>query len=834
MRYVILLSFFCFSSTMFSQFPGAGFGNASKKLKGKIIGVIQDSVSGNSIGYATVVLKKAGKEKEKDGVLSEESGKFKFSNVKEGNYDLFISFLGFKDKKIENVELTAKKPDINLGVVLLTSENFILDEIEIKEKRALVEMKVDKIVFNAEDDSSITGGDASDVLRKVPTLSVDLEGNVSIRGSQNLRILINGKPSGMFSSNVANALKMFPADQIKSVEVITSPSAKYDSEGGAGIINIITKKSNIEGLAGSIDASIGTRQNSLTGNLSAGKGRFGSSLSGNGFYSFPTNSTNDYVRTIDYQDGSKGVYSSKSFARANWLGWNGSASAFYDFNAYNAINATLSFRGFGNVSDSIAGKPSVSTLIDPVFDYNNDIERYTNSAFTQGGYDASFDYTRKFESDDDRQLVLAGQISGELQNNNYEVRELLLINGLQTIQERAFDNEATNTEYTLQADYTLPLPKSIKLEVGAKGVLRQLGSSFNADFKYGQQVLASYSQVSFVIKKFQFTTGLRYENTQILGIEEVVSEVPGFEDATCDFNYHNVFPNLSISRSLKNFNSLKLSYTQRIQRPSLYFLNPFTNVADNFNTVSGNPILCPELVDQIEFSYNTFLKGFGVFSSVFYKYSRDPIEAFVYVNQVTSSTNYINIENNQSVGLNIFTTKNVNKFTIRGGGNIYTYNGSGTIEGLKRERSAFLYDIFASGDYAITATIKADLFAFFKSPVQTLQGYTPSFWMTGIGIKKEFKKSSFGIRIIDPFNRIKNFGSEIGFINDEEPAWTTQEGNPYTVKNDYSIPFRSIGVSYKYKFGKVDFKERKSKIKNDDLKQENSGGQGGGGGTFGG
>jgi len=283
--FTTLILLFGIFQLSYAQWPGMG-GGKSKSIKGKISGTLVDSITGQAVPYATLVLKTANKTRERDGVLSDDDGNFKFDS-KTGAYDIYISFLGYEDKKLDSVQLTLKNPDKDLGKILMVPSDFVLDEVEITGERSLIENKPDKLVYNVEQDATVAGGDATDVLRKVPLLTVDLEGNVSLRGSNNVRILVNGKPSGMFANNVADALKMFPADQIKKVEVITSPSAKYDGEGSAGIINIITKKENIEGISGSINASIGNRQNSLTGSLNAGKGRFGLSSSGSMFLMLP-------------------------------------------------------------------------------------------------------------------------------------------------------------------------------------------------------------------------------------------------------------------------------------------------------------------------------------------------------------------------------------------------------------------------------------------------------------------------------------------------------------------------------------------------------------------
>lgn len=827
----------------YGQFGSWGGGGQQSKIKGKITGELVDSLSSQSVGFATIVLMKAGKTKEVNGVLSEDNGKFKLAEVKMGKYDAHISFLGYNDKIIKDIELTGKDPDYNCGRILLSPADYVLDEVEVTAKRALFENKVDKLVFNAEDDSSISGGDATDVLRKVPTLSVDLEGNVSLRGSQNVRILINGKPSGMFSSNVADALKMFPADQIKKVEVITSPGAKYDGEGSAGIINIITKKENIEGIAGSVSGSVGNRQNNGNLSLNAGKGRFGFSSSGGFYYSNPADAdlcvmrgTNNfsYDEALACQSQSGLTYSNSGITNSSRLGFNASASAFYDFNAYNALNSSFNLRGFSFDTDgeSTGSFPSIVGM-------NSAFSRNNTTNTLNSGYDWNTDFTKKFEASDKQELVFAIQVSSNVMDQDNFVNDLGFITRNEEIQ-----NNGDNLELTGQVDYVQPIGKSNKLEVGIKSVIRDIKSDsefrpklegqadFTVDdsrsflFNYDQNVYSAYVSYNFFIKKFNLVTGLRFERTEIDGSgalrdgsidTETQAVLAGFP-----FSYDNWLPNFAISRSLKNFRTIKLSYSKRIQRPSLYYINPFRNTTDFANLVIGNPQLSPELTDQVELSYNTSILGFTVFSSLYYKYNTDIIEQI----STTDSnsvlrTSFGNVGTNNSIGTNLFITRTLGVFTIRGGGDIYTYNASGTINGKEFDNQALSYRLFTGGEYAFSGTFKADFFGFFQAPRFTLQGENASFSIMGIGFKKEFKNYSLGIRIIEPFAANKNFDSDI-------------TGADFRQVTQFSIPFRSIGVNFSYKFGKVDFKERKSKIKNADQKAGEGEGQGGGGGQGGG
>lgn len=823
-KITLFLLFIVATHSAWAQFPMMG-GNQGTTLKGKIKGTLKDSITGENIGFATLVLRKAGGSTDLDGVLSEDNGNWNFENVKTGKYDIIISFLGYQEKVLKSQETTLKNPDLDLGVVSLSPSAVLLDAVEIKEERSLVENKVDRLVYNAENDASIAGGDATDVLRKVPMLTVDLQGNVSLRGSQNVRILINGKPSGMFSNNVADALKMFPADQIKKVEVITSPSAKYDGEGSGGIINIITNKQNIEGIAGSVNASVGIRQNSLFTNLNAGKGRLGFSSSAAVFYSNPADGDVFFER-IQTQGDKTSVFRQTGFQTTSRLGGNGNASLFYDFNGYHSINSSFNFRGFGFDMD---GKTD-GIIEDQIVGMFNDVYQRTNTGDNfNGGFDWNTDYTMKFENQKDRELSFAFQYTKDNNDQDMSVVEnhsyLTFIN-----RDARIINDGNNNEYTVQADYVHPLIKGAKIEAGAKMVMRRILSdyannikdaqgiyvpdpNFSNVFDYDQDVAAGYLSTSFIVaKKWNFVAGGRYEHTQING-RFLQGEAMPFENS-----YQNFLPNVAVSRNLSNFRTVKLSYSQRIQRPSLMFINPFNNNTDFLNRVIGNPLLQPELTNQIELGYNTNFKGFAIFSAVYYRKTTEIIDQILKIDNGVSINTFQNIGQNQSYGLNLFTTKTIKKLTLRGGGNIFTYDANGVVNGQDLSRQSYEYNLFFNGEFSFSGTLKADFFGFFKSPKRALQGDNPAFTIYGMGFRKEFKNSSIGITLIEPHTPDKVFSSNL-------------KGSDFVQNSRFTLPFRSIGVNFRYKFGNVDFKERKAKIKNSDLKAgEGDGSQQQGGG----
>ncbi len=833
MKQVLLLLFATlFTLNLHAQYPKGGGGKwgkgkKEKTIKGKITGKVIGA-DNQPISYATVVLINNKTEKQVNGNITDEKGRFKLEDVETGSYTLKFSFIGYLEKVVENVNLTLKKPDYNVETIRLEQDNVMLSEVEVVEEASLVETKIDKIVYNADKDVTNAGGDAGDVLRKVPMLSVDLEGNVSLRGSQNIQILINGKPSGMFANGTADALKMIPADQIKKVEVITSPSAKYDGEGSGGIINIITQKKQVQGYNVSVNGSLGTRQNNGNIGINASKGRLGFNANAGFWHSWPNDATLDFVREDFDGETLISSYTQEGITTSSRTGFFGKAGLNYDINAFNNISSSINFRGFrfGNDAPTEAVfTPDFSQLFSEI------TNRRSDANTLNAGFDWSTDYRRTFKKEG-QEFSAAFLLNGNVSDLDSDIISSSSTAALDFMERQ--ENDGDNKEYTVQIDYVHPFTKAVKLEIGGKSVLRRIDSDyqfeqFDADineykvdptrtniFEYQQDVYAGYASFTFNLPKdFGIIAGARYEHTSIGG--EFESQINPFDNS-----YDNILPSVIVSKKTNMFSTLKLSYNQRIQRPSLFYINPYRNDIDRRNVSQGNPKLEPELVHQVELGYNTYLKGLVLSASVYYRHTEDLIEAIVQVNDLgVAESIYQNIGINNSIGFNTFVSKTFNKkFTIRGNLSLFTYNAESRLENYNLTNNGIQYNFFGSCSYIFKKGWKAEGFGFYKAPTRTLQGDRTSFWMTSVGVQKEFwdKRASLGIRIVDPFNRTKNFRTEL-------------TGEDFYQRSDFRIPFRSFGLNFRYTFGKLDFKAKtsRSKIKNDDQKSGGDGQQGGGG-----
>jgi outer membrane receptor protein involved in Fe transport len=819
----ILYTFFAFTSLVaVAQRP-----SGATKIAGSgiIQGTIVDSLSGEKVEFAAVALWTAGKPI--DGTLTTSNGKFKFEGISKGTYRLLISFVGYKPLSINDIEVKSNASTVDLKDVFLLGDNLLLDEVKVVAQTALIEDKIDRLVYNADKDISNRGGTAEEVLRKVPMLSVDLDGEVELRGSSNVRVLINNKPSAIFASSVGEALKQIPADQIKTVEVITSPSAKYDGDGSAGIVNIILKKNTLSGITGSLNTGIGIIGSDLNGSLNLRDEKWGISIKGGGraSYNFKTVGENTRESVIN---GAATYLTQLDNNKGTWGGGRYSGTFDYDFNDKTnfSIQYSASVRGNGGKGDQ------TTTLLNAnkVLIFEN--VRYIDQTSRSNSNDVDFTFTKRYANPVQELQVLA-QLSENNRNDFFIAQQ----NGISA---DSSENLGVDKELNFQVDYVQPLGKKMKWEVGGKGIFRSATSdgrfysfkegrytlnSLRSNFlDYNQDVAAGYSSFTLELpKKWGIQAGMRYEKTIISAQfkERSDVEIP---------NYHNWLPSINISKRFETGTSLRASYTQRIQRPSIRYLNPYVNYS-NANSISfGQPTLSPELVDMMELTYNTFFKSNSINLSV---YSRIEDNSITSISNVTrtegidvTETTYANIGVNKRYGVNISMNLNPTKsWRLSGGVNTdYTYMDNRTIS-----NKGWNAGLNLNTSYNFSKGIAASLFAFYRSPSVQLQGTRNGFYFHGLNVKKDIngKRGSIGLGLENPFVRKINFNSKLNSFIDAQ--------NYFISANNRSIYRRSIKLDFRYKFGKMDADGKRlfnRKRGNSDAMDGDGGGEEQGGGSF--
>ncbi|MGZ3820099.1 MAG: TonB-dependent receptor domain-containing protein [Mucilaginibacter sp.] len=823
-RLLILIAIFCSFLTAKAQL-GVGGGSS---IVGKISGTLIDSVSKQPLSYASVSLFRSGGKSPLNGVLTDEKGGFKIDGIHPGTYKIRVSYVGYPDKFVDGIVTTDSKPDKNMGLISVPPSAKALKEVQITGTAALVENKIDKIVYNAEKDLTAAGGNATDVLQKVPLVAVDINGNVSLRGDQNVRVLINGKPSGATSASLSDVLKTIPADQIKSIEVITSPSAKYDAEGSAGIINIITKQKNMSGISGSVSGGIGTRQNNGNFNLNYNKNRFSLSINAGGNLTWPQTSLttfNNDIQSID-KNGNP-IHTATASDGSTYLkrhGAIGNVSVGYDFNAFNTIhsNIRLNQGGFDPTSTTNYTLTNFTTP-DSSSAYNS----HGIGHNTFGGFDWNLDYTHKFKKEG-HELDISTQWSHSK-----------IVTDFSTLYSAQFQNQKNNidglnNEYTVQADYTLPINKVFKLEAGGKTIIRRISSTsdlfmpdpqnpgnfifdnLNSSFyDYKQDVVAGYSVFTITLPKgSSILAGVRDENTNIHGDPQSAGQAD-LQPFTSTYN--TFVPSLTIQKQLTPTQTVKITYSKRITRPSLQFLNPYVNKSNILAQSEGNPNLSPEVSQTVELGYTTFIKSSVINLSAYYKHTAGMIESIVnpLIGEAGTLSTFQNAAVNNSIGGSFFGSVNPIKIlTIRTSINVYTYNPTpyAQYEPFFSHTGTYVqYNAFAGASLTLPSGFIAELFAVENSPRHTIQGTSPSFSILGAGVRKQFlnKKASIGINTLEPFNKYKHFDTNIS-----SPG--------FTQSSTFAFPFRSVGITFSYSFGKVSFsnpQQQKKGVNNDDLKQ---------------
>ncbi|SHE54298.1 TonB-dependent receptor domain-containing protein [Flavisolibacter ginsengisoli] len=788
-------------------------------LSGKII----DSASHLPLEYATITIYTSASQLPFSGSTSDNAGLFTLNDIPAGNYRLMVESIGYNSFNIPTIEIT-KNSIIDLKNISLTKKSVSLQNITVVAHGRLVENKIDKMVYNAEKDITSQSGVATDILRKVPMVSVDVNGNVELSGSSGIRFLINGKPSSMFGSNIADVLQSIPASQIKSIEVITNPGARYDAQGLGGIINIILKKNTAHGTNSTISLASGSRTDNGSFNFNARKNDFGfhAYVSGNirpyatTPYTSNRNSSDSiqHTSTLYQQDGSSRF---RRQAIQTGLGFDWTVKEKNNYSGSVSYNQ-FGYTGNGTVFQHQKNWSADQSLLSDVNSLSN-----TSNFYKAHNIDAGFNYKRTFDKEDQELEV---SITSSLNNSTSTAGNNQLLLPMDSLYYGINNrNPGKETETELEVNYTQPLQKEIQLGLGGKFSLLDISSqadiwslvpnlksytrnkALSNNLDYHQKVYAFYSEIKLPVGSlFDAKMGARYERTEINSFYSNAQRqipTPG---------YNTLVPSIYFSKKIGDRHTLKLSYSKRIERPDYGDLNPFINTADPKNITAGNPYLKPEIGNRYELGYALDLGSVGSFmANLFYRANNHDIQPYImyypvlvigdstFSNVSVSSRENIGMEKN--TGLNLFGDIHYsNKFTFRS--NLFFFHRH-IINVLQPgfDAYSFNYRMNINLTYQFNTRWVGEFFGNFNSPRNEVQGRYPSFVTYSFAFRKQFwnKKGSLALTATNPFNEYVNQQTEV-------------KGPNFSLNSNRKIPFRSFGVNFTWKFGKLEFKKEKDEI----------------------
>lgn len=791
---------------------------------GKISGSVVDSITGEPLEFANVVIREALEHKEVDGVMADDKGAFRFKELKNAKYEIAVSFIGYQPKVVGVYKINKDITEHQVGKIYLVSSSRVLEEVTVTGQKDLIENKIDRIVYNAERDVTSRGGNAADVLRRTPMLTVDLDGNVSLQGSSNVTVFINGKPSSIMAGSVKDALKMIPADVIQKVEVITQPGAKYDAEGTGGIINIVTKSKKIQGVSGGFNISAGTRSSFMGGNVSVRLGKLGftGNLGGHAWQGVGESvitrenvippDTLFLLQTGDSKNIGGGMFTQIALD--------------YDLNEKNSVTFSAKAPlGLFTNKNNVTTNSGVQRESIP-FSFRRESETLNRNL----GTDLTLDYKRTFDKDSDREFTVSSQYSYNNRLSKYETDQF---NEFSIVNYREVGpNVGLNKELIFAADYVHPIKKNYNLEFGAKGIFRNVSSDIHYDtlnfvtnifendsrrenfFDYIQNVGASYAQFTFPLgKDWTGRTGLRYEHTFIEG---EVEDAPDFSN-----DYGTWIPSLLVSYKLNSSTTLKSSYTRRIQRPGMFYLNPYVNFNDPTNISYGNPELLPEITESFEVS-GAYSKNFNTLNvNLYYKQTNNQIDNYRFVDSlgITNAT-YNNLATGYTGGVSVNGgIMKLGKIILNSTLNVfYQKIQSERFVGVRNDAVNFNINGFASVN--VTPTWGVTVFGFYQSPKLTTQGKQATWFVYSLGARKEMwkKKGAISFGVDNPFNKWTNINSNF-------------QSSQFSFDSKTKVQGWGVRASVEYRFGKMEFggnpkKKRKGSL-NDDLKQGEGDGMGG-------
>ena len=716
----------------------------------KIMGTVIEASSAQTIDYATIVVSDKSSGKILTGTTTEEGGVFQIQ-ISTPNVIVEVSFIGYTTVKIDDITFEGKIA--NLGSIKLGDDAQTLDEVLVTAEKSTTEFKLDKRVFNVGKDLSTTGASALEVLNNVPSVNVNIEGQVSLRGSSGVQILINGKPS-ILSDEASNALGTITADMIEKVEVITNPSAKYEAEGTAGIINIVLKKNEKRGLNGSISLNSGMPQNHSVGfslNRRTEKFNLFTQL-GVGYRELPRDNENINNNKIKNTE-----LSSVGEEFRNETFYNFILGSDYYINPQNVI--TLS----GSFAYEVEDQPSETKFL---LLSDGNIERaWTRSEVTEATnpkLQYELQYKRDFKDNKDHQLLFSaiGRFFGKDQSSAFTN---VFTQGDNNQNDQITETEFKEGKYTFNLDYTKPFDENWTLETGTQFLINNVSNDFSVRnkiedifvvdpgltnlFEYDQKVLGVYGTGSYEGETWGIKLGLRAENTDL-------STLLVNTNKDNSQNFTNLFPSAHTSYKLTEAISFQAGYSRRIYRPRLWDLNPFFNIRNNFSVRVGNPELFPEFTDSYEVGSIFIFDDISLNVNVYHRYTTNKIE------RVSTFENNINTFRPENVGTNNATGLEANfkytpfkKVTLNGDANYNIFKREGTFNDQIFDFTADQWSGKFTTKYKVSKSLDVEVTGRHGSRRQTIQGIIAANTFADFGLRFKILKGRgvFNVSVRDVF-----------------------------------------------------------------------------------
>jgi len=763
-------------------------GANSQPPMGSVTGKVVDSKTSQPLPYTNVLLLKAKDSTLVSGIACGDDGNFRIENVTPGAYILKVKFIGYRDSRSEKFVINPSAPSKNFGVIKLNSSSNEINEVTIRAQKDEFINTIDKKVYNVANSITATGGSATDVLKNIPSVTVDIDGKVSLRGSSNVTIMIDGKPAGMLSGDPATALQMVPSSMLESVEVVTNPSAKYDAEGMAGIINLKTKKGKSLGLNGVASAgasTLGGYNANLSLNDKIGKWNFYGNYSLRGDkrsmsgttdqHNFIPGKIEDYALTTS--DGEFKNTSNMLKLGTEWA-----------IDSANTLGANIggNLRDFSRPENIYYQQFDLNHILYPDSSY-----RKENSSDEYGkGVEANLDYKHTFKSlKSDLSILSNYSVNSRSGDHTYLMDS-------DPYQKGKTINKSTNA--IVQADYSQPTANG-KIETGLKYTLRDNDSdqkdsiiyknAFISDpsssdhFRYKEQIFAAYGSYSAKYGDFGLAAGLRVEKSH----NEGISEIPGNSFTKDVLGW---FPNLSL-KYIMGSNDIQASYSRRVNRPDMRMLNPFTDKSDNTNIRKGSPDLNPEYTDSYDLSWHQASNSSSILASVFYRKTTDKMSPYrTSVNGIGIFT-FKNFNTSQNIGVDLTYTY---RFGMLGnimlsGSAFRNSTDASNVESLQESKS-FNWNTRMNANLMLSKTTSLQIMGMFMGPMTMPNGTMKGMSGVDMGVKQDLMKgkASLLLNVSDIFNTRKMH-------------MTSSDGTTYSTVSDRQFKSQAATLTFTYRFG---------------------------------